>query len=201
MAWSGLIYQQSREVLDGVYKRGDQVPFYNVQGIVALAPFWAVLGLLGLAYATWKFWDARYALAMMWFVIGMGATILTIDAPNYQRYTNAWPAMMLFPAALLDRIFAAGWPLSLNLARKWSAVPLVGVLLFFGVELVPRVLRFLSDDLLVLYGDGAGQVCAGPGPGLQGVPDGRGRVRRLFWVREHALCGQGRRRRRYDRGG
>src|SRR5205814_609642 len=114
VAWSGLIYQQSREVLDGVYKRGDQVPFYNVQGIVALAPFWAVLGLLGLAYATWKFWDARYALAMLWFWIGMGATILTIDAPNYQRYTNAWPAMMLFPAALLDRIFAAGWPLSLN---------------------------------------------------------------------------------------
>ena len=160
----GLIYQQSREVLDGVYKRGDQVPFYNVQGIVALAPFWAVLGLLGLAYATWKLWDPRFAIALMWFVIGMGATILTIDAPNYQRYTNAWPALMLFPAALLDRIFAAGWPLSLNLARKWSAVPLAAVLIFFGVDsyreyfvFYPTTCPYCTSTMQARYAQALGQ--------------------------------------------
>ncbi len=134
VAWGSLLYQQAREVLDGIYRRGDEVPFYQVPNLVALAPFWAVLGILGLAYGMWKLWDPRYGLSMLWFVVGMSATILTVDAPNYQRFTNAWPAMMLFPTALIDRIFAAGWPLSVKLAQKWATLPIVAVLLFFTAD-------------------------------------------------------------------
>ncbi|MFL5733447.1 MAG: hypothetical protein ACJ78Q_09605, partial [Chloroflexia bacterium] len=31
------------------------------------------------------------------------------------------------------RVFAAAWPLNLSLARRWAAVPLAGLLIFFGV--------------------------------------------------------------------
>ena len=39
-----------------------------------------------------------------------------VDLNNGGSFTH-------FPAALIDRICAAGWPLSLSLARRWSALP------------------------------------------------------------------------------
>jgi sugar lactone lactonase YvrE/4-amino-4-deoxy-L-arabinose transferase-like glycosyltransferase len=135
-AWAGLIYQQAREGLDALYRRGDQVFYYREDrnnGIV-LQPLWAVITLLGLAYALWKILDGRYGLALIWFVVGLSGTFLTIDVPNLQRYTGAWPAVMLFPAALIDRAFASGWPLSLRFAKKWSAIPIVALCIYLAVD-------------------------------------------------------------------
>jgi 4-amino-4-deoxy-L-arabinose transferase-like glycosyltransferase len=132
VAWSSLLYQQTRETLDVLYRRGDQVSFYRptIHSGTAFQPLWAVLAVLGLAYAAWKVWDARYGVALIWFAVAVSASILTIDTPNLQRFAGAWPAAMLFPAALVDRIFAGGWPISRAFARKWSAIP-VGLLLVY----------------------------------------------------------------------
>ncbi|MDQ3705784.1 MAG: glycosyltransferase family 39 protein [Chloroflexota bacterium] len=131
--WARLIYEQARETLDVLYRRADQVIFYRHEehGGTMFPPFWAAIVMLSLAYATWKLWDGRFALVLIWFWFGMLGSILTIDTPNLQRVTGAWPALMLFPAALLDRIFAAGWPFSLSLARRWATVPLAAAVLFF----------------------------------------------------------------------
>ncbi|MDQ5824670.1 MAG: glycosyltransferase family 39 protein [Chloroflexota bacterium] len=131
--WARLIYEQGRETLDVLYRRADQVFFYRISdhGGTMFPPFWATIVMLSLAYATWKLWDSRFGLVCIWFWFGMLGSMLTIDTPNLQRVTGAWPALMLLPAALLDRIFAAGWPFSLSLARKWATVPIVAALLFF----------------------------------------------------------------------
>ncbi|HEX8600267.1 MAG TPA: glycosyltransferase family 39 protein [Chloroflexia bacterium] len=131
--WARLIYEQGRETLDVLYRRADQVIFYRhaEHGGTMFPPFWAAIVMLSLVYATWKLWDGRFALVLIWFWFGMLGSILTIDTPNLQRVTGAWPALMLLPAALLDRIFAAGWPFSLSLARKWATVPLAAAVLFF----------------------------------------------------------------------
>jgi hypothetical protein len=138
--WIRLVYEQARETTDVMYRRGDQVFYYRMDPAIQknngsiLSPFWAVLMLLGLAYAHWKLWDARYALVLIWFWFGLAGSILTVDTPNLQRVISAWPAAMLFPAVLLDRIFAGAWPLNLSLARKWAAVPIAVLLLYFGVD-------------------------------------------------------------------
>lgn len=136
VAWGQLLYQQMREASDVLYRRGDQVFFYRMEknNGSMFSPLWAALALLGLAYAAWKFWDGRFGLASIWFWIGMSGSALTIDAPNLQRITGAWPVVMLFPALVLDRVFAGAWPLNLKLARKWATVPLVALLLYFGAD-------------------------------------------------------------------
>ena len=132
--WARLVYEQGRETVDVLYHRPDQVFFYRItdHGGTMFPPFWAVIVMLGLAYATWKVWDSRFGLVWIWFWFGMLGSILTIDTPNLQRVMGAWPALMLLPAALLDRIFAAGWPLSLSLARRWATVPIAAAVIFFG---------------------------------------------------------------------
>ncbi len=132
--WAQVILQQMRVTTEVIYVTGDPTPFYQIsehRGSM-LAPFWAALALLGLAYAAWKVFDGRFALASIWFWGGMLGAALTMDTPSVQRLTGAWPVIMLFPAALLDRVAAGAWPISARLARRWSVVPLAALLLFLG---------------------------------------------------------------------
>ncbi len=134
VGWGQVILQQMRVTTEVIYITGDPTPFYQItehRGSM-LAPLWAALALLGLAYAGWKIFDGRFALASIWFWGGMLGAALTMDTPSVQRLTGAWPVIMLFPAAMLDRVAAAAWPLSVRLARRWSTVPLVALLIFFG---------------------------------------------------------------------
>jgi 4-amino-4-deoxy-L-arabinose transferase-like glycosyltransferase len=135
MPWAQLVYQQSRETMDSLFRRGDQVFYYRLAEMnrPVFSPLWAVLALLGLAYAAWKAWDARFALTLMWFGIGLSASILTVDTPNLQRFTGAWPVVMLFPAVLVDRMFAGNWKLSTRLARRWATLPVAALLVFLTV--------------------------------------------------------------------
>ncbi|MEO8286317.1 MAG: glycosyltransferase family 39 protein [Chloroflexota bacterium] len=135
-AWAGLLYQQTRETLDVLYRRGDTSFYYIISehNGSALQPFWAVLGLLGLAYAAYKFWDSRFAIPLLWLFVGFAGAILTTDTPTVQRITGGWPAMMIFPAVLLDRVMASSWPLNRNLARKWLTLPLVVLMVYLGVD-------------------------------------------------------------------
>jgi 4-amino-4-deoxy-L-arabinose transferase-like glycosyltransferase len=134
--WGQIVFRQLRVALEVIYKIRDGAGYYvhADHGGSMMQPLWAALTLLGLAYATAKLADARFGLALLWFWGGMMGVAMTIDTPTVQRITGAWPAVMLFPAALLDRVFAAGWPLSYSLARRWATVPLVGLLIYFGVD-------------------------------------------------------------------
>lgn len=135
LVWGRVLYEQARESLLVLNARGDPTGYYsqNEHKGSVFSPPWAVLALLGLAYATWKVWDPRYGLVLIWFWFGMLGTILTIDPPNLQRILGGWPAAILFPAVLADRLAAAAWPLSLNLARRWLAATLALLLVALGV--------------------------------------------------------------------
>jgi hypothetical protein len=126
---------QVRSTLAVFNSSADPTEFYYIQehrGSMLL-PLLAVLTFLGLAYAAWRVWDARCALAGIWLWVGLLAPVLTINTPGVQRLTLAWSVIMLFPALLLDRVSAAAWPLSRDLARRWTAVPLAGLLLFLSI--------------------------------------------------------------------
>lgn len=136
LSWAHLIFQQMRVTTEVIYRTADPTPFYQIRehGGSMLAPLWAAIAMLGLAYAAWKSWDARYGLLSIMFWGGMLGAALTMDIPSVQRLTGAWPALMLFPAALLDRVFAAAWPLNMQLARRGATLPLAGLMLFFAAD-------------------------------------------------------------------
>jgi hypothetical protein len=132
--WAQVVFQQFRITTEVLYRNGDPTPMFQTpdhHGSL-LAPLLAAIGLLGIAYGLWKGWDGRFGLASIWFWGGLMGAALTLDTPSVQRIVGAWPAMMLFPAALLDRVAAGAWPISGRLARRWSTVPLVALVLFFG---------------------------------------------------------------------
>jgi len=135
-AWGVVIFNQARIAVDVLYRVGDSAFFYTIHDHngTLLTPVLACLTLLGLVYFAWKFWDARYALPMIWFWAGMGGIIFTIDAPNVQRLVGAWPVVFLFPAVMIDRVLASAWPLNISFARRWLSVPVLGLVIFAAVE-------------------------------------------------------------------
>ena len=134
--WGQLIFQQARTASEVLYRIGDGGFFYtlNEHHGTLLNPILAVLTVLGLVYATWKLWDARFGLLLIWFWLGMAGMIMTIDVPSVQRLVGAWPAIFLFPAVLVDRIGAAAWPISRTLARRWATLPLAALVVFAGAD-------------------------------------------------------------------
>jgi DNA-binding beta-propeller fold protein YncE/4-amino-4-deoxy-L-arabinose transferase-like glycosyltransferase len=135
-AWSRLIFEQTRVSTEVLYRSPDPTAFLQLRenNGALLNPLWAVLAIMGLAYGAWKFWDGRFGIASLWFWGGLMGAALTMDTPSVQRLAGAWPALMLFPAALLDRVFAAGWPLSRNLARVWTSLALVAIIAYFAID-------------------------------------------------------------------
>jgi DNA-binding beta-propeller fold protein YncE len=175
--WVQLVYQQARETFDALNRRGDAMLYYRIEAHngTVLSPFWAVLTLLGLAYALWKIWDPRYGIALIWFAIGLSASILTVDTPNLQRFTGAWTVVMLFPAVLLDRVFAAAWPFSKAMARRWATVPLALLLIYFGTDSFQEyyghyasLCPFCDATVQARYVDGLGQDYKGYEMGVGG---------------------------------
>ncbi len=134
LPWAQVVFQQLRITTEVLYRSGDPTPMFQTpdhKGSL-LAPLWAALAILGLVYGLWKGGDGRFGLASIWFWGGLLGAALTLDTPSVQRIVGAWPAIMLFPAALLDRVAAGAWPISARLARRWSTVPLAALVLFFG---------------------------------------------------------------------
>ena len=134
--WIKLLFEQTRVTFEVLYKSPDATLFYKIQDHRGslLPPVLAAITLLGLAYVVFKVWDARFGLLAIFTFFGMLGAILTIDTPSVQRLAGAWPAMMLFPAILLDRVSAAAWPFSRRLARRWTVIPLVGLVAILATQ-------------------------------------------------------------------
>ena len=138
--WIRLVYEQARETFDTLYRRSDQGYFYRIENHNGsmLSPILAAISLIGIAYALWKLWDGRFGLLMLWFCVGMAGSVFTnwggTDAPYVQRIVGAWPTITLFPAIVLDRTFAAAWPIDRALARRYATVPLIALLVYVGAD-------------------------------------------------------------------
>jgi len=135
-AWGQVALNQTRVAFEVLYARSDSWGFYRIRehNGSLFQPLWAALALLGIAYATWKLWDARFGISLIWFWGGLMGVALMSDLPNVLRISAAWSVVMFFPAALLDRVLAAAWPLNVSLARRWVALPLAALLVYLGAD-------------------------------------------------------------------
>ncbi|HEY3172819.1 MAG TPA: glycosyltransferase family 39 protein [Thermoanaerobaculia bacterium] len=157
LAWGRVLLTQMQRTLEVLYRRGDRTVFYSIRRHAGsmLAPLMAAITLLGLAYSTAKIGDPRFGLSSLWFWGGLLGPALTLDTPSVQRLTGAWPAVMLLPAALLESIIASSWPLSVGFARRWSSVPLLGLVAYVGLNGIQEY--FVDYRSLAPYGDATAQ--------------------------------------------
>ena len=157
ISWGRVFVSQMRRSLEVLYRTGDSTVFYSIREHAGtmLSPLLAALTLLGLAYATARIADLRFGILSVWFWGGLLGAALTLDTPSVQRITGAWPAVMLFPAALLDRIFASAWPLGARLSRQWASVPLLVLLAYVGRDGIREY--FVHYRSLAPYGDATAQ--------------------------------------------
>jgi hypothetical protein len=134
--WAQALFHQTRVSAEVLYIRGDGTGFFQTREHAGslLPPVLAAITLLGLVYSLYRVWDARLGILQIWFWGGMLGLIFTIDTPALQRIVGAWPAVMLFPAIVLDRVAATAAPLSPSLARTWATLPMIGLALGAGAS-------------------------------------------------------------------
>jgi hypothetical protein len=157
LAWGRVLFTQTRDSLEVLYRNGDPTAFYNIsehRGSM-LSPLMASLTLLGLGLATAKVLDPRFGLLSLWFWGGLLGPALTLDTPSVQRLTGAWPAAMLLPAVLLDRIAASSWPLNSSFVRRSINVALAALLLIVTTQGIREY--FVHYRSLAPYADSTAQ--------------------------------------------
>jgi 4-amino-4-deoxy-L-arabinose transferase-like glycosyltransferase len=136
LKWAKILFTQMRLSLEVFYKSRDGTGFYDIRehrGSM-LSPLLAALTLLGLGYAAVRIADPRFGLLCLWLWGGLLGAALTTNTPSVQRLTGAVPALMLFPAALLDRVAAHSWPISIRLARRSLSLALLSILAFVSMQ-------------------------------------------------------------------
>jgi 4-amino-4-deoxy-L-arabinose transferase-like glycosyltransferase len=155
--WGRVLYTQLRDSLRVLSMNGDPTVFYNIRvhRSSMLSPWMAALALLGLVWVTANLLDPRYELLLLWFWGGLLGPALTLDTPSVQRLTGAWPAAMLLPAVLLDRIAAASWPLHVSFARRWVNAALAALLGIVTLESIREY--FVHYPSMAPYGDSTTQ--------------------------------------------
>lgn len=152
--WALVIWNQFRISFDVLYRvSGGSTFFYqlNDHNGTLLTPTIACLCLLGMAYGLWKLWDARYGIALVWFVVGLAGVAFTMDTPHVQRIVGSWPVLMLFPAVMIDRVLASAWPLNIKFARRWLTIPVIALFVFASYEAI--------REYFVVYESGC-SICA-----------------------------------------
>ncbi len=153
-SWARVVFNQVRMTIEVFFRHGEPTVFYQpaVHLGSILSPLVAALALLGLAWGLRNLRDWRFAVLGLWFWGGLLGAVLTIDTPSVQRLACAWPALMLFPAALLDhaaaRFDAAGF-------RRLSTVALA--VLVGAIAYLDTREYFVSYRALAPYGDSTAQ--------------------------------------------
>lgn len=110
--WPRVLWGQFKATLSVLTWNYDRSGVYTT-GEPATKPLEAVLVVLGIAWALWRWQDARMAMLSVWFwlTILVGGT-LTIDAPYLARLVGILPVLAVFSAIILDK-------LALEMQRLW----------------------------------------------------------------------------------
>jgi hypothetical protein len=110
--WPRVLWGQLRATLSVLTWNYDRSGVYTT-GEPATKPLEAVLVVFGIAWALWRWRDARMAMLSLWFwlTILVGGT-LTIDAPYLARLVGILPLLAVFSAIVLDK-------LALEMERLW----------------------------------------------------------------------------------
>lgn len=82
----------------GLPGAGDQFLAYNIPGRPVLTPLTALFFVLGVGICLWRWRKPRFALLLLWFLVGVTPSLLTGATANTTRNVGAMPATYLLPA-------------------------------------------------------------------------------------------------------
>jgi 4-amino-4-deoxy-L-arabinose transferase-like glycosyltransferase len=103
--WRLILWDQLTRTLS-VLTDGIDLSAMSVLDYPVARPLEAVLVVLGLVWAAWRWRDSRFALLSLWFwssvLIG---GVLTLDAPNLPRILGIFPVLALLIAIMLDHLW------------------------------------------------------------------------------------------------
>jgi streptogramin lyase len=149
--WPRAYWHQTTTTLSILTYNFDASSVYTFTNEPIAKPIEAVLIILGISYALWRWRDTRMAVLSMWFwsTIIVGG-VLTIDAPYVARIVGIFPALALFAAITLNKLCAefVGFigqarvrlrrfyapMLARRIAQAASALVLLALLGFLGVQ-------------------------------------------------------------------
>lgn len=128
--WPRILWDQLTTTLSILTYRQEQCSFYTFTGAPIAKPIEAALIILGIAWALWRWRDARMGMLSLWFwssIIAGG--VLTIDAPYMCRIIGIVPANAIFAALILSKLCAEfiGFLMRFNFSRFWTRRVGIGV--------------------------------------------------------------------------
>ena len=134
-----VFWRQSWQALGLFFVEGDMILRHNPPGRPVFDLLMAGPFLVGVFWCLRHWRRPAASLLLLWSVIMLGPTILAEDAPHFLRAVGLLPAILLFPALGLERLW------------NWmSGLPAIRPLLTAG--LVLGSLAFTVDDYFLDYG-------------------------------------------------
>jgi hypothetical protein len=94
----GPVLENVPRILGMFSVRGDATERNNLPGRpVFLEPVWALAFYVGLGVALWRWRTPQYALVLLWLIVMLTPSLVTIEAPNFVRTLGALPPVMVLP--------------------------------------------------------------------------------------------------------
>ncbi|MBX3058986.1 MAG: glycosyltransferase family 39 protein [Anaerolineae bacterium] len=83
---------------------GDPLWREGVPGVPVFEPVLALLFYGGVILSMWRWRDGRYAFILLWLLVSLLPSLVTINAPSHIRSINALVVMSIFPALLIHNL-------------------------------------------------------------------------------------------------
>jgi Dolichyl-phosphate-mannose-protein mannosyltransferase len=133
------LVQSARQTLGMFFFLGDQDWKYNLGGQPVFDPGTAILFLVGIGVALWRWRGRAERACLIWGIWLLVPGFLSLDAPQFMRTLGAAPAAVLLAALGLDRV--VGWVSRVSALQRAAPIlwgwPLVagaiGAYHYFGV--------------------------------------------------------------------
>jgi 4-amino-4-deoxy-L-arabinose transferase-like glycosyltransferase len=118
------LWQQSWQALGLFFWKGDMILRHNPPGRPVFDLFMTLPFLMGLIWCLRRWRQPQAGFLLLWSGVMLGPTILAEDTPHFLRAVGLLPAIVIFPAIGLARLWA--WP---GLSHRVGQVVVPGLLL------------------------------------------------------------------------
>ncbi|MFO7540958.1 MAG: glycosyltransferase family 39 protein, partial [Chloroflexota bacterium] len=140
---AGPLWETTQATLGVFSLTGDPRSTYTVPDLPLFDPLTAVFFHLGLLLLIWRWRQPRYALLLIWLLVGLIPSAVTPDAPSIIRLIGVLPVVYLLPALALAKVVLPGarritygvWRKSSRLRNTQYAIRIVYLIAFLLVIL------------------------------------------------------------------
>lgn len=102
----------------------------GVPTVAVFEPIGAICFYAGLFISLWRWRDGRYAFILLWLLLSLTPSLVTINAPSHIRSLNALLVMSIFPAIFIHNLIELSTD-SNKLSPKWGKLGLTSILFTF----------------------------------------------------------------------